>query len=192
MSPEARSCTSHKKSLHIPTLPPPPPPPPPLPSLPPREQEYASFLCLANLLRRDMMSDFYSMDMDSIRPYMRAFEECVRREVPDVSEHFEELGISTDLYLIDWYGACLRELCNFLSPHFALTFGCGSAQVGTDAPVFASSRPSLHTGVGMREGMGSRGTQRTSIMTTFTTVLCPQSAAHARAFKGDVCAHTMA
>lgn len=64
--------------------------------------EYHAFICLANLLNNPCYMVFFSMNMDKIRIYMDALEVAMAKEVPKVYKHLKELGITSEIYLIDW------------------------------------------------------------------------------------------
>lgn len=64
--------------------------------------EYHAFTCFANLLNNPCYMSFYSMNMDEMRKYMDVLEYGMGLFIPKVSKHMKELGISPEVYIIDW------------------------------------------------------------------------------------------
>jgi len=43
--------------------------------------------------------------------YFNAYEEFLRENLPRLYMHFTKCGLTSDLYLIDWYDALLIPVC---------------------------------------------------------------------------------
>lgn len=61
----------------------------------------AAFSCLANLLNRSVQMAFYKMDVD-MQQYISLFETLFKRTLPELFSHFESIGLTSDMYLLDW------------------------------------------------------------------------------------------
>ena len=60
-----------------------------------------AFACLANLLNRSVQMAFYKMDVD-MQQYISLFETLFKRSLPELHHHFERIGLTSDMYLLDW------------------------------------------------------------------------------------------
>mmetsp|Transcript_45541 Transcript_45541/g.143032 ORF Transcript_45541/g.143032 Transcript_45541/m.143032 type:complete len:735 (-) Transcript_45541:9-2213(-) len=63
---------------------------------------YQAFVALTNLLHSHYFLSFFAMDMLQIRIRFSVFEHFFERLLPDLFETFQELGVTTDLYLLNW------------------------------------------------------------------------------------------
>jgi len=63
---------------------------------------YQAFVALTNLLHSHYFLSFFAMDMLQIRIRFSVFEHFFERLLPDLFETFTELGVTTDLYLLNW------------------------------------------------------------------------------------------
>lgn len=61
-----------------------------------------AFTCLANLLNRNVHLAFFKMDVE-LQQYASLFETLFKRCLPDLYHHFETIGLSTEMYLLDWF-----------------------------------------------------------------------------------------
>ncbi|KAI9145439.1 rab-GTPase-TBC domain-containing protein [Paraphysoderma sedebokerense] len=66
-------------------------------------EEFEAFVCLINILKGGVLLVFYSMDIDKISGYFRAFMALFREHVPELAEHFIRLGIKPDYFLYEWW-----------------------------------------------------------------------------------------
>ncbi|CAG9323814.1 TBC1D12_1 [Blepharisma stoltei] len=65
--------------------------------------DYKSFECLANIIfKSEILRTFYSFDLPGMQSYYRVFEHYMKKYVPTVYDHFDEIGITPDLYLLEW------------------------------------------------------------------------------------------
>jgi hypothetical protein len=94
---------------------------------------YETFVCLANLLDRDIFQALYSMSIGDIARHVRCkynqshnvlsifnicffflvFERLLQRSCPALAAHFKREAISTDYYLLDWYMTMFARTLNF-------------------------------------------------------------------------------
>ena len=63
---------------------------------------YTSFQCLGNLLSLKIFVEFYKMNMINIKKYILVLEELANANVPKITQHFRELGLTTDMFIMDW------------------------------------------------------------------------------------------
>ncbi|XP_030841301.1 TBC1 domain family member 12 isoform X2 [Strongylocentrotus purpuratus] len=61
-----------------------------------------AFICFANLLNKSCQLAFFRLDQQVMQSYFNSFEEYYQDHLPRLFAHFDELGISPDLYIIDW------------------------------------------------------------------------------------------
>ncbi|XP_071502850.1 LOW QUALITY PROTEIN: TBC1 domain family member 14-like [Diadema antillarum] len=61
-----------------------------------------TFICFANLLNKSCQLAFFRLDQPVMQSYFSTFEEYFQDSLPRLYAHFDELGISPDLYIIDW------------------------------------------------------------------------------------------
>jgi hypothetical protein len=62
-----------------------------------------TFEVFSNLvLPSPLLSAFYTFDLPEIQSYYRVFEYYMAKKVPRVLRKFEELGITPDMYLLEW------------------------------------------------------------------------------------------
>jgi len=62
-----------------------------------------SFICFCNVLHDHRFFGLVRMhDGSKIRRYFGFFDELLKEQVPIVHSHFERLGITPDMYLVDW------------------------------------------------------------------------------------------
>ena len=63
---------------------------------------FDTFVCLANLLDRDLFQSLYAMNPMHMARHIDAFEALLRRSLPRLAAHFERENVRTDYYLLDW------------------------------------------------------------------------------------------
>ena len=64
---------------------------------------YKAFETFANMIcKSEMLRTFYSFDLTAIKAYYRVFEYFMRKKVPKILNRFYELGITPDVYLLEW------------------------------------------------------------------------------------------
>eukprot|EP00126_Sphaerothecum_destruens_P001827 Sdes_comp15258_c1_seq1m4099 len=61
-----------------------------------------AFICMANLLNRQILISFFSMKPNLIQPYFLAFDHFLHQVLPEVCTHFTKIAFSSDLYLYEW------------------------------------------------------------------------------------------
>ncbi|PFH33804.1 hypothetical protein BESB_080200 [Besnoitia besnoiti] len=64
--------------------------------------EYSAFVCLCNLLLRRSLQAFYTFDMAVVDLYFRSFDALMEEKLPHVAARFAELGINSDIFLVEW------------------------------------------------------------------------------------------
>ncbi|XP_026189998.1 uncharacterized protein LOC34622363 [Cyclospora cayetanensis] len=64
--------------------------------------EYSAFVCFANLMLRRSLHAFYTFDMPVVEIYFRTFDALLEERHPQLLTHFEQIGIETDVFLVDW------------------------------------------------------------------------------------------
>eukprot|EP01135_Chromosphaera_perkinsii_P004886 Nk52_evm6s303 gene=Nk52_evmTU6s303 len=62
-----------------------------------------AFKCIANLLNRPILIAFFSMKTELIQPYVGVFNSLLESELPDIHKKFQILGISSSLFLYEWF-----------------------------------------------------------------------------------------
>lgn len=65
-------------------------------------EPYDAFQVLANMLNRGCHMAFFTMDLPRIEGYKAAFDELFAELLPELSRHFREQHVPTDMYLLDW------------------------------------------------------------------------------------------
>mmetsp|Transcript_43359 Transcript_43359/g.102048 ORF Transcript_43359/g.102048 Transcript_43359/m.102048 type:complete len:551 (+) Transcript_43359:82-1734(+) len=63
---------------------------------------FQAFVALANLLHSHYFLSFFSMDMHEVRVRFSVFEILLERQLPDLYHTFFQLGVTTDVYLLNW------------------------------------------------------------------------------------------
>ncbi|KAL8272636.1 hypothetical protein Esti_003424 [Eimeria stiedai] len=64
--------------------------------------EYSAFVCFANLMLRRSLHAFYTFDMPAVEVYFRSFDALLEERHPLLLQHLQDLGIQTDVFLVDW------------------------------------------------------------------------------------------
>ena len=64
--------------------------------------DFEAFTCLANLLNRPVHMSFYKMEGE-LQQCISLFETLFKRSLPELFHHFEDIGLTTDMYLLDWF-----------------------------------------------------------------------------------------
>ncbi|KAL8455529.1 hypothetical protein Emag_000658 [Eimeria magna] len=64
--------------------------------------EYSAFVCFANLMLRRSLHAFYTFDMPAVEVYFRTFDALLEERHPLLLQHLQDLGIQTDVFLVDW------------------------------------------------------------------------------------------
>lgn len=64
--------------------------------------DVTAFTCLANLLNRSVHMAFYKMDVE-LSEYISLFETLFKRSLPHLHHHFESVGLTSEMYLLDWF-----------------------------------------------------------------------------------------
>eukprot|EP01104_Vermistella_antarctica_P003720 TRINITY_DN1398_c0_g1_i2.p1 TRINITY_DN1398_c0_g1~~TRINITY_DN1398_c0_g1_i2.p1 ORF type:complete len:741 (-),score=152.37 TRINITY_DN1398_c0_g1_i2:114-2336(-) len=65
-------------------------------------EPYHAFEALSNVLCKPFLLSFYRMDTDDIHRYCRMHDIAMEEQIPDLYRHFQNLGIRTEFYLIEW------------------------------------------------------------------------------------------
>lgn len=63
---------------------------------------FPAFCALCNLLNRPCQRSFYRLEAATIASYSHVFKTLLRETVPDVSEHLNHIGMSIEMFLLDW------------------------------------------------------------------------------------------
>jgi len=63
---------------------------------------FQAFVALCNLLHSHYFLSFFAMDMLQIKIRFAVFEHFFEKQLPDLFATFEELGVTTDTYLLNW------------------------------------------------------------------------------------------
>ncbi|CAG2165478.1 unnamed protein product [Oppiella nova] len=62
----------------------------------------SAFVCLANLLNRELLVSFFRVNQPVMNAYYKTFEEFFAENLPKLYKHFNEQKLSPDLYLVDY------------------------------------------------------------------------------------------
>eukprot|EP01127_Copromyxa_protea_P022210 TRINITY_DN7880_c0_g1_i2.p1 TRINITY_DN7880_c0_g1~~TRINITY_DN7880_c0_g1_i2.p1 ORF type:complete len:500 (+),score=110.62 TRINITY_DN7880_c0_g1_i2:195-1502(+) len=65
-------------------------------------EEYPAYQCLCNILNTEILTSFYSMNIDKIDVYIRTFEYLLAARLPEVSKHLKKYNVTPHVFLIDW------------------------------------------------------------------------------------------
>jgi hypothetical protein len=65
--------------------------------------EYETFVCFSNLLAIRTNRDFYMLEPAAITGYVKTFNQFFKQYLPLLYDHFEEEGITTTIFLLDWH-----------------------------------------------------------------------------------------
>ena len=68
------------------------------------KDEYASFYNIFNLICSTNLLQYYKKNENYIDIRVKFFDELLENRIPKVSRHFKNLDISTELYLVSWFG----------------------------------------------------------------------------------------
>jgi len=63
---------------------------------------YDSFLCLANLLNKDIYFAFFRMDVDKMKTHLRVYQALFKEKLPVLYKHFETVELKPGMYLYEW------------------------------------------------------------------------------------------
>jgi len=66
------------------------------------ERPADAWVVLANILNRRCSFDMYRLDRPAIEKHVRVFDYFFRREVPELKQHFEEEGVESEFFFLDW------------------------------------------------------------------------------------------
>jgi hypothetical protein len=67
------------------------------------QSTYAAFVSFTNLIfRSEILRTFYSFDVPGMQKYYKVFQFYMKRKIPSVLNKFEELGITPDMFLLEW------------------------------------------------------------------------------------------
>ena len=67
------------------------------------QSNYAAFVSFSNLIfKSQMLQSFYSFDIPVMQSYYKVFEHYMNKKVPRVLQRFNELGITPDMFLLEW------------------------------------------------------------------------------------------
>eukprot|EP01094_Clydonella_sp_ATCC50884_P024727 TRINITY_DN6284_c0_g1_i2.p1 TRINITY_DN6284_c0_g1~~TRINITY_DN6284_c0_g1_i2.p1 ORF type:complete len:311 (-),score=106.67 TRINITY_DN6284_c0_g1_i2:104-1036(-) len=61
-----------------------------------------AFIALSNLVDRHFFRALFLMDIDQIWRYLKIFDALLESNNREVAAHFAQLGLTSDLYMIDW------------------------------------------------------------------------------------------
>jgi hypothetical protein len=63
-------------------------------------EPFDTFVCLANLLNTHFFVSLFKMNVKQLLPHLRIYEVIFSRRLPQLYEHFTQLGISPEHYLV--------------------------------------------------------------------------------------------
>jgi alpha-tubulin suppressor-like RCC1 family protein len=66
------------------------------------QDRYLAFQCLANLMVNEHLFTFYLLDAELSDVYYKLFEEFLHSRLPELHRHFQSIGISSSMYLMNW------------------------------------------------------------------------------------------
>ena len=64
--------------------------------------KYKAFISLMNLILNPIMLPFYKMDNESIQQRLKLFKQVFYVNLPELCEHFDELGLLPENYFLSW------------------------------------------------------------------------------------------
>ena len=64
--------------------------------------KYKAFITLMNLILNPIMLPFYKMDNESIQQRLKLFKQVFYFNLPELCEHFDELGLLPENYFLSW------------------------------------------------------------------------------------------
>lgn len=67
------------------------------------ESDETGFICLVNLLHKSHFQYFYSVHHQGMGVYIAAFDECLKRSLPQLYTNFTVIGVHPQMYVIDWW-----------------------------------------------------------------------------------------
>lgn len=65
-------------------------------------EAYDVFLCMANVLNRECLRTFYSMNREQLDVYFSLFNLYFKEHNLPLYNHFKEIGIEVELFLLEW------------------------------------------------------------------------------------------
>ena len=68
------------------------------------KDEYASFYNIFNLICSTNLLQYYKKNEDYIDIRVKFFDDLLNKNMPKVSDHFKNLDISSELFLVSWFG----------------------------------------------------------------------------------------
>ncbi|KRX91964.1 TBC1 domain family member 14, partial [Trichinella pseudospiralis] len=68
-----------------------------------------AFIAFCNLLNRPALMSFFRLQQDKMERYFTAYDVYFKLALPKLHEHFNNLDISPNLYLIDWHSVHVRR-----------------------------------------------------------------------------------
>jgi len=66
-------------------------------------EPYDTFVCLCNLFENHFFVSLFKMDIPQIIKHIRIYDLLLSRTIPHLYDHFSNLGISAEHYLLDWF-----------------------------------------------------------------------------------------
>jgi hypothetical protein len=67
------------------------------------ENTYTAFCTFSNMIfKSHMLRSFYSFNLPVMQSYYKVFEYYMKKKVPAVLEKFKDLGITPDMFLLEW------------------------------------------------------------------------------------------
>ena len=64
--------------------------------------KFKAFISLMNLILNPIMLPFYKMDNESIQQRLKLFKQVFYFNLPELCEHFDELGLLPENYFLSW------------------------------------------------------------------------------------------
>ena len=61
-----------------------------------------AFICFVNLVSQDIFLSFFRFSSKRRDTFLTSILEIIAAQHPDMSAHLSDLGITPDMYLVDW------------------------------------------------------------------------------------------
>ena len=61
-----------------------------------------AFICFVNLVSQDIFMSFFRFSNNRREKFLTSISQIIKAQYPDLNGHMEELGITPDMYLVEW------------------------------------------------------------------------------------------
>lgn len=65
-------------------------------------EHYDAFICFANLIKQPLHTAAFTLNQAQMQAYYNAYNEIFNYNLPKLYIHFQNSGLTPDLYLLDW------------------------------------------------------------------------------------------